>query len=163
MIGKAYRAGHSIGVHSIKHDFYNIYASEEAFFADLQGMNEIVYRQTGQYTSLIRFPGGSSNTISRFNPGIMTRLTAAVTAAGYTYFDWNVSSGDAGETTSSDQVYLNVINGVSGKDASVVLMHDSKGYTVDAVERIILWGLENGYTFLPLTADSPTCHHRVQN
>ena len=163
MIGEAFRAGHSIGVHSVKHDFYNIYASEAAFFADLQGMNDIIYRQTGCYTSLIRFPGGSSNTISRFNPGIMSRLVVAVTEAGYTYFDWNVSSGDAGATTSSDQVYLNVINGCSGKDASVVLMHDSKGYTVDAVERIIVWGLENGYTFLPLNANSPTAHHPVSN
>lgn len=163
MIGEAFRRGHSIGVHSVKHDFYNIYASEEAFFADLQGMNEIVRRQTGYYTNLIRFPGGSSNTISRFNPGIMTRLAAAVTQAGYVYFDWNVGAGDAGGTTSSDQVYLNVINGCRGKAYSVVLMHDSKGYTVDAVERIILWGLENGYTFLPLSADSPTCHHSISN
>ena len=163
MIGEAFRAGHSIGVHSVKHDFYNIYSSEAAFFADLQGMNDIIYRQTGVYTSLIRFPGGSSNTISRFNPGIMTRLVSAVTEAGYTYFDWNVSSGDAGGTTSSDQVYRNVVNGCSAKNASVVLMHDSKGYTVDAVERIIVWGLENGYTFLPLNANSPTCHHPVSN
>ena len=163
MIGEAFRAGHSIGVHSVKHDFYNIYSSESAFFADLQGMNDIIYRQTGVYTSLIRFPGGSSNTVSRFNPGIMTRLVKAVTEAGYTYFDWNVSSGDAGGTTSSDQVYRNVVNGCSGKNASVVLMHDSKGYTVDAVERIIVWGLENGYTFLPLNANSPTAHHPVSN
>ena len=163
MIGEAFRAGHSIGVHSVKHDFYNIYASEAAFFADLQGMNDIIYRQTGVYTSLIRFPGGSSNTISRFNPGIMTRLAAAVTEAGYTYFDWNVSSGDAGQTTSADVVYQNVVNGIAGKNYAVVLQHDSKSYSVDAVERIIKWGLENGYTFLPLSESSPTCHHRVFN
>ena len=39
-------------------------------------------------------------------------------------------------------------------------MHDSLGYSVAAVERIIQWGLENGYTFLPLTKDSPAPHHR---
>jgi hypothetical protein len=34
---------------------------------------------------------------------------------------------------------------------------------VDAVERIIVWALENGYTFLPLKSDSPTAAHGVQN
>ena len=34
---------------------------------------------------------------------------------------------------------------------------------VDAVEEIILWGLENGFTFLPLQPDSPNAHHGVAN
>ncbi len=163
MIGREAAAGHSVGVHSLTHEYRDIYASEEAYFADLNAMNEIVKAQTGSYTTLIRFPGGSSNTVSRFNPGIMTRLTQAVTDAGYQYFDWNVSSGDAGLTTDSDEVYQNVVNGVKGRNVSVVLMHDSKGYTVDAVERIIQWGLANGYTFLPLTPSSPTAHHHLNN
>ena len=163
MIGKEAAAGHSVGVHSVTHDYKTIYASEEAYFADLNAMNEIIKAQTGSYTTLIRFPGGSSNTVSRFNPGIMTRLTQAVTDAGYQYFDWNVSSGDAGLTTKSDEVYQNVIDGVKGRNVSVVLMHDSKGYTVDAVERIIQWGLANGYTFLPLSPSSPTAHHHLNN
>ena len=91
VIGKEYAAGHTVGVHSATHDYHTIYASEEAYFDDLQKMNDIIYAQTGSYTDLIRFPGGSSNTISSFNPGIMTRLTKAVEERGYQYFDWNVS------------------------------------------------------------------------
>jgi peptidoglycan/xylan/chitin deacetylase (PgdA/CDA1 family) len=163
LIGREYAAGHTVGVHSLTHEYKTIYASEEAYFADLNAMNEIVKAQTGSYSTLIRFPGGSSNTVSKFNPGIMTRLVQAVTDAGYQYFDWNVSSGDAGLTTVSDEVYQNVIDGVKGRRVSVVLMHDSKGYTVDAVERIIQWGLANGYTFLPLTPSSPTAHHHLNN
>jgi hypothetical protein len=34
---------------------------------------------------------------------------------------------------------------------------------VDAVEEILAWGIENGYTFLPLTESSPTAHHGVNN
>ena len=163
VIGKEAAAGHSIGVHSATHDYHTIYASEEAFFDDLQEMNEIIYKQTGHYSDLIRFPGGSSNTISSFNPGIMTRLTQAVADRGYQYFDWNVSSEDAGGTTDPDEVYQNVIDGISRRQTSVVLMHDSKGYTVEAVERIILWCLENGYELRPLTKDSPAAHHNVSN
>ncbi len=163
LIAKEAAAGHSVGIHSATHDYNKIYASEEAYFADLQEMNEIIKEQTGSYTTLLRFPGGSSNTVSNFNPGIMTRLTQRVTDAGFQYFDWNVSSGDAGETTDTDVVYQNVINGVQYQDASIVLQHDIKGFSVDAVERIILWGLEHGYTFLPLDPTSPTAHHGVNN
>jgi peptidoglycan/xylan/chitin deacetylase (PgdA/CDA1 family) len=163
MIGREAAEGHSVGVHSVTHDYYTIYASEEAYFADLRAMNEIVKAQTGSYTTLIRFPGGSSNKVSDFNPGIMTRLTQAVTDAGYQYFDWNVSSGDAGLTTDTDVVFQNVVDGIRSHNVSIVLQHDSKGYSVDAVERIIQWGLSNGYTFLPLTPSSPTAHHHLNN
>ena len=126
-------------------------------------MNEVIKEATGEYSCLLRFPGGSSNGVSRFNPGIMTRLTQAVTEAGFYYFDWNVSSGDAGGTTDTGVVYANVIGGVSGKNISVVLQHDIKGFSVAAVEDIIIWGLNNGYTFLPLTPNSPAIRHNVNN
>ncbi len=163
VIGKEYAAGHSIGVHSATHDYYSIYASEEAYFDDLQKMNDIIYAQTGAYSELIRFPGGSSNTISDFNPGIMTRLAEAVVERGYQYFDWNVSSEDAAGATEPEEVFQNVIDGIQGRKNSVVLMHDSKSYTVEAVESIVVWCQENGYSLCPLTKDSPASHHKISN
>lgn len=163
LIAREAAEGHTVAIHSMTHNYKKIYASEEAYFADLQAMNEVIKAQTGAYSTLLRFPGGSSNKVSSFNKGIMTRLTRAVHEAGYEYYDWNVSSGDAGETTSTDQVYRNVINGVKGRSSSVVLQHDIKNFSVNAVERIIQWGLENGYTFLPLTRGSPTAHHGLNN
>lgn len=162
-IGKAYRAGHSIGVHTYTHNYNDIYASEEAYFADFEKMEAVIEEQTGSRTTLMRFPGGSSNMVSSFNSGVMTRLTEAVEDMGYQYFDWNVSSGDAGETTDTEVVAQNVIAGMQSHDVSVVLQHDIKGYSVAAVEQIITWGIENGYTFLPLTETSPGAHHNVQN
>lgn len=155
--------GHTVGIHTATHRFHDIYASEEAYFADLYEMQQIIESYTGQTPMLMRFPGGSSNTISRFNRGIMTRLTAQVEELGFTYFDWNVDSNDSGGSKTSSEVYDNVINGISRKEAPVVLMHDIKSYTVDAVEAIIIWGIDNGYTFLPLDENSPTCHHDVNN
>ena len=93
----------------------------------------------------------------------MTRLTGKVTELGYQYFDWNVSSGDAGEVKTADEVYQNVINGVQKHKVSIVLQHDIYKYSVDAVERIIQWGLANGYTFLPLDPSSPNAHHVINN
>lgn len=155
--------GHSLAIHTATHNYDRIYASEEAYFDDLNTMRSIIQEETGVDTTLLRFPGGSSNTVSSFNKGIMTRLTKAVTDMGYQYFDWNVDSNDAGGASSADEVFRNVVNGIGGKNTSVVLQHDIKGFSVDAVEKIIVWGIANGYTFLPLDASSPTCHHGVNN
>lgn len=163
LIGREAREGHTVGVHTKSHDYSEIYASEEAYLADFRAMNEIIRTQTGAESKLFRFPGGSSNTVSSFNPGIMTRLTALLPAMGYIYFDWNVSSGDAGGTTSTKQVAENIISGIQGHDVSVVLQHDSKDFSVDAVEQVINWGMRNGYVFLPLTKSSPRAHHQVNN
>lgn len=155
--------GHSVGVHTYTHRYDIVYASDEAFLEDLAKINEIVKAQTGSYTYLLRFPGGSSNTISHNNPGIMSRLTKKVQEMGYRYFDWNVDSGDAVSKPKKENIIEAVKAGCSNKKNSVVLMHDVKRETVDAIEDIIVWGLENGYTFLPLDMTSPTAHHRVFN
>lgn len=158
------RRGHSIGIHSVTHDYGEIYASPEAFFEDLYGMQEIIYRNTGVRTTLMRFPGGSSNTISRrYCPGIMTQLTQAVQDAGFRYFDWNVLSGDAGETTKTEDVVDFVIEGVQQHRVSVVLQHDIHYFSVAAVEKILRWGRQNGYQFLALRENSPGCHQDVLN
>ena len=157
-------AGHSIGIHSATHDYSKIYASEDAFFADLRKQQDTIENATGIRTTLVRFPGGSSNTVSKsYCSGIMTKLTKDLTDMGYQYFDWNVTSGDAGETTNTSVVVQNVISGIQQHDVSIVLQHDIKGFSVNAVEQIIQWGLAHGYTFLPLTAESPTAHHGVNN
>ena len=162
-IGRAFRAGHSIGVHSNTHNYNYIYSSEQDFFEDFFTMEEIIYQQTGSYTQLFRFPGGSSNTVSSFNPGIMSRLTRIMTDMGYKYFDWNVSSGDAGETSSTRQIIKNIEDGCSQFRASVVLQHDIKDYSVAAVEEVLKWGQANGYSFKALQLDSPGAHHGVNN
>ncbi|MBQ7936089.1 MAG: polysaccharide deacetylase family protein [Clostridia bacterium] len=156
--------GHSIGIHSTSHHYKTIYASEEAFFNDLYNMQNIIKTHTGITTMLTRFPGGSSNTVSQFNPGIMSRLAVSLTEKGFRYFDWNVSSGDAGEATSTAQVVRNIKNGINSNGKySIVLQHDIKNFSVNAVEEIIQWGLANGYTFAPLDMTSPTCHHGINN
>lgn len=155
--------GHSIGIHTQSHDYKEIYAGVEEYFADVLHMQEIIRQATDTETWLLRFPGGSSNTISCFNRGIMTTLSKAVEDTGFSYFDWNVDSDDAGKAQGSEEVFKNVRLGVENNSISVVLLHDIHSYSVDAVERIIVWGLENGYTFRPLQTDSPSVHHGIRN
>lgn len=159
------KRGHTVAIHSFSHNYGAIYTSVDAYMNDLNSMSNIIQNETGIKPMLVRFPGGSSNTVSaKYCSGIMTTLDATLTANGYQYFDWNVSSGDAGGTISTEQVIANVTSGIAGNSkSSVVLQHDIKEFSVDAVEQIILWGLSNGYTFLPLTLDSPTAHQHINN
>ena len=162
MIRREYNEGHTVALHSYTHNYGQIYASLDAYFADLERINDRVERVTGHRSNIVRFPGGSSNTVSRKSKCIMTTLAHELANRGYAYYDWNVSSGDAGGTTSTDQVYLNVVNRL-GNGKYVVLQHDSKGYSVRAVERIIQYGQSHGYTFERLEHDSMTCHHATAN
>ena len=165
LIAREYAEGHTVAVHTYTHDYDYIYSGVEEYVEDFMRMREVIHEQTGEYTNLFRFPGGSSNTISRITPGIMTVLTQAMPDMGFKAFDWNVPSGDAGETRKSDQVYLNVIQRIQQVDYgyAVVLQHDIKEFSVDAVERIIIWGLNNGYVFAPLDMTAPRTPHAVYN
>lgn len=156
-------SGHTVAMHAYEHNYNKVYESEDAYFSDLYAIQSKINEYTGETPTILRFPGGSSNRVSRFNPGIMTRLAEDVKDMGYRYFDWTVDSCDAGGTRTAWGVYNNVISYVPKFQYSVVLQHDIYGYSVDAVEKIIVWGLENGYTFLPLTNQSPVCEHNIKN
>lgn len=156
-------AGHTIGNHTVSHQYSSIYASEEAFFDELHRMDAIIMEKIGISTRLMRFPGGSSNTCSRFNPKIMTRLTSLVEKEGYLYLDWNVDSGDAGNAKTPGEVYKNVISGIKDTNVAIVLQHDNRAHSVITVQRIIVWGLKHGYTFLPVNENAPSVHHHINN
>lgn len=164
LLPKIVEQGHTIAVHTLTHDYSKMYVSEEAYFNDLYAMQKIIKDKTGVTTTMLRFPGGSSNAGSKeYCKGIMTRLTKAVVEAGFQYYDWTVDSQDATNAKTSDEVYNNVIKGIGKKNKVIVLQHDIKHYSVQAVERIIQWGLENGYTFMPLTRNGYTVHHSTLN
>lgn len=164
-IKREYDEGHTVALHSNTHNYSYIYTNLDNYYSDLYKIRDRVKRITGYESNIIRFPGGSSNTVSRRYDGgihIMSKLVKDVEEKGFHYFDWNVSSGDAGATTSSDKVYSNVVNHLKS-DESVVLQHDSKSYSINAVERIIKYGLDNGYTFKALDENSFGAHHGVNN
>ena len=163
MIKREFEEGHTVALHTNTHNYAYLYSSDVAYFEDLYTVRDRVSRITGVAPTLIRFPGGSSNTISAvYSKGIMSRLVAEVSARGFRYADWNVSSGDAGGALTADEVFTNVVSRL-GEGQYVVLQHDTKGFSVDAVERIIQYGVENGYTFLPMDEKSYLAHHGVNN
>lgn len=164
VVKRIYDEGHSIGIHSYTHNYKLIYSSVSAYFDDLNKMNDKIKTITGSDTKLLRFPGGSSNTISSFNKGIMTTLVKEVTNAGYHYFDWNVDSSDAWSARNSNDVYNNVINNLK-KGTNIVLMHDlsSNEKTINILEKIIKDAKEKGYIFENITMNTKEIHHGINN
>ena len=164
LIKREFNEGHTVALHTASHDYAIVYASDESYFNDLKSVSDRVKRITGQESKIIRFPGGSSNTISRrYSNGIMSRITSKVLAQGYKYYDWNISSGDAGETREPNQVYANVVNNLRKDRANVVLMHDIKPYTRDALARIIDYCKNNGYPMEKITMSTEMVTQRVNN
>ena len=156
LIGEAYRRGHTIALHTATHNYSIIYSSEEAYYNDLQTISDICVTQAGIAPKLVRFPGGTSNSVSKkYGTKIMSTLSKSLLEKGYYYTDWNVDCKDTAGATTAKAVANNVIAGIKNRSVSNVLMHDIKGYSVDAVDQIISWGLEHGYTFLAMDENSP--------
>lgn len=152
--------GHSIGIHSYSHRYYEIYASEEAFFEDFYLLSDYIYDVTGVRPDICRLPGGSSNTVSKIN---MAEIVNELESQGITCYDWNISGGDAeGHKLSSGQIASNVLNGVNNFQTSIVLLHDGKdkATTVEAV-RLILEDLTNQekLEIKPITEETPIILH----
>lgn len=164
LIKRMYDEGHTVALHTATHDYATVYASVDAYFNDLYTIQARVKRITGEESKVIRFPGGSSNTVSRkYSQGIMSTLTKEVLNRGFKYYDWNVSSGDAGGASSSTEVYNNVVYGVKKNRSNIVLMHDIKKITRDAIRSIIQYGKDNGYSFERITLDTEMVTQRVNN
>ena len=160
--------GHTIAMHAWDHDYSKCYTEENAYFDGINQLKQKVYQDTGYTAFCFRFPGGSSNTISRrYNSGIMTRLTQQSDAdPNWEYYDWNVDSTDAsGNNRDADLLANSAIKELQKGQHNVILCHDtnSKTTTVEAVRKIIEYGRSNGYVFSGIRRDTPAVHHGVNN
>ena len=164
LIKKEYELGHAIGIHTYSHK-WSIYESVESYLADFKKIESVIYQETGVNTKLFRFPGGSSNTISRnYSKGIMTKLSAHLEGEGYIYFDWTFDSGDTSKKNNSVNAIINNFKlNLKGDGEYIVLMHDIKENTLKALPEIIKYAQSNGYKFEKLSESSPTAHLKIAN
>lgn len=153
--------GHTLGMHSYSHKYSEIYASKENFAEDFIRLQDYLYDVTGIESRFYRFPGGSSNTVSKID---MSNFIEYLGEQDVTYFDWNVSSGDAsGGGVSAEQIIDNCAGNVEHFNNVVILMHDSqeKRTTVEALPSVIekLLAYENTQ-IVPITDDTEPVQHR---
>ena len=159
--------GHTVAVHSYTHDYAKIYQSVSAFMEDNHKLRDKLTKDTGIKPTLMRFPGGSSNTISRrYHKGIMKKLVEEVTEDGYNYLDWNVDSTDAsGNNVPVSKIVSSVTGELEKGRSNVVLCHDTnaKETTAKALPKIIQYGLKHGYTFAACSDDMYMAHQNILN
>lgn len=145
--------GHQVALHSASHRYSEIYADTESFWLDIKALRQAISPYVDvEAIHWLRFPGGSTNTISHKYGGsdIMKRLVAQCGEKGYEWIDWNVSAEDATSShPDAGQILENIRAGAEGRDLCVVLMHDTAktDATVEALPEIIDWFAAQGYHF----------------
>ena len=161
LLTQAAAAGHQIALHSASHEYSDIYDSSEAYWADIALLKErIAPYVDAESIRYLRFPGGSTNTVSRRYGGreLMKQLKSEVEQKGWQWVDWNVCAEDAvGGHPSADTIYRNVVRETGQQTNCIVLMHDSASTrtTAEALPDIIQWYADNGYTFLTVSEALP--------
>lgn len=152
--------GHTLGMHSYSHKYSEVYNSVEDFAEDYEKIRDYLYEVTGVESTVYRFPGGSSNSVSDID---MREFADYLDTQGVRFFDWNIASGDGGRTLLSVKTLVkNSTEDIERFDTSVILLHDaaSKSTTVEALPTIIetILALEDT-VILPITEDTELVQH----
>ncbi len=152
--------GHTLAMHSYSHKYNEIYQSKESFVEDLEKLQEFLYETTGVWCRYCRFPGGSSNTVSSVD---MHELIDYLEEQDMSYFDWNISSGDASSAyISPEAIVRNSTAKLQNFPEAIILMHDAsdKDSTVEALPRLIeqIQAMEDT-ELLPITDETEAIHH----
>ena len=161
LLTQAAAAGHQIALHSASHEYSDIYQSSDAYWEDIALLKERISPYVDvESIRYLRFPGGSTNTVSRRYGGreLMKQLKSEVEQKGWQWVDWNVCAEDAvGGHPSADAIYRNVVRETGQQANCIVLMHDSASTrtTAEALPDIIQWYADNGYTFLTVAEALP--------
>lgn len=160
MIQRIVEEGHTLGMHSYSHKYSELYASVESFEDDFTRQRTYLEELTGETCRFYRFPGGSSNTVSKVS---MREFADFLDSQDMVFFDWNISSGDGGRRLLDvDTLVKNCTSDLEQMSTAVVLMHDSaeKRTTVDALPQIIekVRAMEDT-AILPITEDTNPIQH----
>ena len=152
-------SGHTLGMHSYSHKYSELYESLGSFSADLHKLQTYLYETTGVWSQYYRFPGGSSNTVSKVDT---KELIDYLDLEHITYFDWNVASSDDSNGISKDIIVANVMTGIPKHHEAIVLLHDAadKPATVEALPEIIeqIQAMDDT-VIVPITDDTLPVQH----
>ncbi len=156
--------GHTLGMHSYSHKYNEIYTSIEAYSEDLCKLQDYLYEITGVQSTYVRFPGGSSNKVSKVN---MQDLISYLSEKKITYYDWNISCGDADTSNLDPQIIVsNCLDKLDQyRNEAMILMHDAndKKTTVEALP-IMIESIQkmDDTVILPITEETVPIQHVIE-
>ena len=140
-------AGHQIALHSASHSYSRIYSSTENFWLDIKALRATLANYIDvDAIHWLRFPGGSTNTVSRRygGRGVMAELKQQCAEKGYAYVDWNV---DAQPT--KEEAFNKLLPRVH--PGAIVLLHNTSKTNGEILDELLTKWEEMGYTFKPLS------------
>lgn len=132
--------GNTAGFHTVSHDINKLYkncnSAKEEFDINMKTFYEI----TGMESKLIRLPYGSK-------PYTPSKSYENLVEAGYKLWDWNIDTEDW--KFSSNKIIQNVKSYTQNKNKVVILIHE-KQQTVEALDNIVVYLINEGYELLPI-------------
>lgn len=151
LLKREFDEGHAIANHTYSHDYKYLYPNRvinmENFLADVDKCNNLMKGVLGENfnTNVIRFPGG----ISSWKGRDVAKET--LKNKNLQYVDWNALNGDAeGKPKNADELLAEIKKTVQGQEKVVILMHDIKERTAEALPNIIEYLKAEGYEFRTL-------------
>ncbi|MDC7219270.1 MAG: polysaccharide deacetylase [Spirochaetales bacterium] len=148
LIKRAVAEGHIIGNHTYSHDYDRIYRSVDDFMEDFLKNEELIWKWTGTRSMLVRFPGGSRNSLCATEEGrqLMEDLKYEMDRRGYLYMDWNVTD----PSNDPQEVLHSLEDQILWRDSATILLHDrgDRAFLVEILPSLIKTLKEEGYEFV---------------
>lgn len=142
-----YEAGYPIGCHSMGHKYSYLKESVDFIGMDFTRFTALMREIVGEdfSTDLYRFPGGSSS-YSQY-------ARRYVADQGYAWFDWNGLTGDTLPNMNAERIEAYAIESSGSSDVIILLAHEGKKKTRDALVGIVEHYRALGYEFRTLSTD----------
>lgn len=160
---RCYDEGHTIAIHTMTHDYDEVYASLDNWKEDVLGQQKYLEEVTGVKTYYYRFPGGSSNTIAAKRGTDIEECIKWLNKNGFKYYDWNIDNEDStGTSFTPDQLADNVLDYMSDEGDYMILLHDTnaKENTTLSLPKIIETLQGKGFTFCQITDNTKYFQHK---
>ena len=135
--------------HTYSHSIFNgLYSSTDSFINSLKKQEELIKKETGITTNIVRFPGGIAS-----SRNLKTSITNKLKEIGYGWVDWTASNGDGGYVPNKETA-LNTLKKSINENIEVILFHDYNYITLSTLPESIEYLKNENYVLLPLFYES---------
>ena len=88
-------------------------------------------------------------------PGKFEEINELMHGMGMRYYDWSIQP-ELGKT--SYQTVYNFTHPKEKYSGDISLQHDTRQFSVMALDQMLAWGTAQGYAFLPIDTTTPEYH-----
>lgn len=145
--------GHSLGLHSMSHNKCLLYSSNETFMCEMSELQTLLKELTNEDVTILRFPFGANNSTYK----LQHSLVDLIHEKGLKIYDWNVDSTDGANPYADPYTIFKRATTVDESTSPIILLMHC-GYinknSAIALNDIIDYYLDRGYTFKPITSDT---------